>query len=120
QINGLRRKRCARAPPAVALPARLEQSRSRYWPARAATAISGFPDGASGPPDARCIQGRRAEPIGTFDASIHPFAHNDDLPLSFSLNMDDDAPSVMGSPELEDHYTFVIETIRCAARIPRR
>src|SRR5262249_27043130 len=85
----------------------------------AATAIREFPDGASGPPDARCIRGRRVEPIGTFDAYVHPFAHNDDPPLSFSLNMDDDAPSVMGSPELEDRYTLVIENA-CRATASER
>src|SRR5215831_14307 len=115
-INGVSANSGARALSAVPLPARPAQCRARCWLARAATAIRGFPDGASGPPDALCIRGRRAEPTGTFDAYIHPFAHNDDLPLSFSLNMDDDAPSVMGSPELEDRYTFVIEsTCRAAA-----
>src|SRR5262249_2164721 len=42
--------------------------------------------------------------------------HNDDLPPSVPLGMDDDAPSVMRSPELEDHDTLVIENVCCAAR----
>ena len=50
-----------------------------------------------------------------------PLPHNDDLPPSLPLNMDDDAPSVMGSPELEDHDTFVIENVgRAAAAGPHR
>jgi hypothetical protein len=34
--------------------------------------------------------------------------------------MDGDAPSVMGSPELEDHYPFVIENVCRALREPAR
>jgi hypothetical protein len=49
-----------------------------------------------------------------------PLPHNDDLPPSLPLNMDDDAPSVMGSPELEDHDTFVMETVCRAARVRSR
>jgi len=114
-INDVHANSGARVLSALALPARPAQGRARYWLARAATAIREFPDGASWPPDARCIRDRRAEPIGTFDAYVHPIAHKDDPPLSFSLNMDDDAPSVMGSPELEDRYTFVIENASRAA-----
>ena len=50
-----------------------------------------------------------------------PLPHNDDLPLSVPLSMDGDALSVMGSPELEDHDTFVIENVgRAAAAGPHR
>src|SRR5262249_1505690 len=73
-INGVSANSGARVLSAVPLPARLAQWRARCWLARAATAIRGFADGASGPPDARCIRGRTAEPIGTFDAYIHPSA----------------------------------------------
>src|SRR5262245_41147246 len=45
-----------------------------------------------------------------------PPPHNDDQQPSVPLSMDGDAPSVMGSPELEDHYTFVIENVCRAAR----
>jgi len=73
-INGVSANSGARVLSAVPLPARLAQWRARRWLARAATAIRGFADGASGPPDALCIRGRRAEPIGTFDAYIRPSA----------------------------------------------
>ena len=50
-----------------------------------------------------------------------PLPHNDDLPPSVPLSMDGDALSVMGSPELEDHDTFVIENVgRAAAAGPHR
>src|SRR5262245_32046080 len=73
-INGVSANSGARVLSAVPLPARPAQWRARCWLARAATATRGFADGASGPPDARCIRGRTAEPIGTFDAYIHPSA----------------------------------------------
>jgi hypothetical protein len=60
------------APRALSLPALPARGTVRRWHARAATAIHGFPDGASGPPDALCIGDRKGEPIGTFDAFIHP------------------------------------------------
>src|SRR5262245_56842416 len=116
-INGVSANSGARALSAVPLPARPAQWRARCWLARAATAIRGFADGASGPPDARCIPGRTAEPIGTFDAYIDPSATQRRLPPSVLLGMDDDAPSVMGSLELEDHDTFVIENV-CRAALP--
>jgi hypothetical protein len=56
------------------LPVLPEQWRAHRWHARAATAIHGFPDGASGPPDALCIGDRKGEPVGTFDACIQSSA----------------------------------------------
>src|SRR5262249_41261575 len=60
-INGVSANSGARVLPAVPLPARPAQWRAQRWLARAATAIREFPGGASGPPDALCIRGRRAE-----------------------------------------------------------
>jgi hypothetical protein len=45
-----------------------------------------------------------------------PLPHNDDLPPSAPLGMDGDAPNAMGSPELEDHDAFVIESVCWAPR----
>ena len=74
-INGVSANNGARVLPAVPLPARPAQWRAQRWLARAATAIRGFPGGACGPPDALCIRGRRAEPIGTFDACNPSLRH---------------------------------------------
>jgi hypothetical protein len=107
-INGVSANSGARVLPAVPLRARLAQWRAQRWLARAAPAIRGFPDGASGSPDALCIRGRRAELIGTFDACNPSLRHTTTTCRRRSLSMDGDAPSVMGSPEREDYYTLVI------------
>jgi hypothetical protein len=59
----------------------------------------------------------RQNQLGLLAHRFIPPPHNDDLPPSLLLSMDDDAPSVMGSPELEDHDTFVTSA---AARIRSR
>jgi hypothetical protein len=56
----------------VSLQARPARWTARRWHASAAAAIHGFADGASQPPDVLCIQDRKAELIGIFDAYIHP------------------------------------------------
>jgi hypothetical protein len=64
----------------------------------------------------RCVFGVAGQnQLGLLKHVSIPPPHNDDLPPSVPLGMDGDAPGVMGSPELEDHYAFVTENICCAA-----
>jgi hypothetical protein len=74
------------------------------------TALPGLP--------MRCIFGvARQNQLGLLTHISIPPPHIDDLPPSVLLSMDDDAPSVMGSLELEDHDMFVIENVwpRCVS-----
>jgi hypothetical protein len=77
--------------------------------------FAGLPTALLGLP-MRCVFGvARQNQLGLLAHISIPLPHSDELPPSIPLNMDDDAPSVMGSPELEDHDTFVIENVCRAA-----
>jgi hypothetical protein len=108
-ISGVSANSCGCALRGVSLQARPARWTARRWHASAAAAIHGFADGASQPPDVLCIQDRKAELIGIFDAYIHPRRTAMTCTRPFPLAMDGNALNVMRSPKLENHYTFVID-----------
>jgi hypothetical protein len=111
-ISGVSTNSCGCALRGVSLQARPARWAARCWHALAAAAIYGFADGASQPLDVLCIQDRKAELIGIFDAYIHPRRTTMTFRRPFPLAMDGNALNVMRSPELENHYTFVIAETR--------
>jgi len=83
--------------------------------------FAGFLPALLGLPMRRVVGVAGQNQLGLLTHVSIPLPHNDDLPLSVPLSMDGDALSVMGSPELEDHDTFVIENVgRAAAAGPHR
>ena len=79
--------------------------------------FAGFLPALLGLPMRRVVGVAGQNQLGLLTHVSIPLPHNDDLPLSVPLSMDGDALSVMGTPELEDHDTFVIENVGRAARI---
>jgi|SRR6516162_3265724 len=83
--------------------------------------FAGFLPALLGLPMRRVVGVAGQNQLGLLTHVSIPLPHNDDLPLSVPLSMDGDALSAMGSPELEDHDTFVIENVgRAAAAGPHR
>jgi hypothetical protein len=85
-ISGVSTNSCGCALRGVSLQARPARWAARCWHALAAAAIYGFADGASQPLDVLCIQDRKAELIGIFDACIHPRRTTMTCPPSVSIS----------------------------------